>query len=157
MNHGIFVGEHELVIDEKHRLLIPAEVRRSLVPDRDGNAFYVVIGSNRKPWLYPERYYESLVAERRQGLEPNKSTVNFGLRQFGMANLVEWDKTWRLLLPEKTLSRTGTGKQITLVGTGDHLQIWNREEWENQFAELMKQDDGGSGAAAPQVNQPAQG
>ena len=81
MNHAIFVDEHELVIDEKNRLLIPAEARRSLLPDRDGNAFYVVIGSNRKPWLYPERYYESLVSERRQGLTPDKNVVSFALSQ----------------------------------------------------------------------------
>lgn len=149
MNHGIFVGEHELVIDEKNRLLIPSEVRRSLVPDRDGSAFYIVIGSNRKPWLYPEKYYESLVSERRQGLEPNRSTVAFGLKQFGMASIVEWDKSWRLLIPDKTLSRTGTGKQITLVGTGDHLQIWNREDWEKQFAELLKEEDESSSTPPP--------
>lgn len=141
MNHGIFVGEHELVIDEKNRLLIPSEVRRSLIPDRDGNAFYVVIGPNRKPWLYPEKYYEYLVSERKQGLAPNKNVVSFALSHFGMASLVEWDKQWRVLIPDKTLARTTTSKQITLVGAGDHLQIWNREDWEAQFNQLLAQGE----------------
>jgi MraZ protein len=69
-----------------------------------------------------------------------------------MASLVEWDKQWRLLIPERTLSRTGTGREITLVGAGDHLQIWNRGDWEQQFHQLLNENEGGSaadGAAAP--------
>lgn len=137
------------MIDEKNRLLIPSEVRRSLIPDRDGNAFYVVIGSNRKPWLYPERYYEFLVSERRQGLTPDKSVVSFALSHFGMASIVDWDKQWRVLIPEKTLARTHTGKQITLVGAGDHLQIWNRDDWERQFHDMLDQAEGGATTPPP--------
>jgi DNA-binding transcriptional regulator/RsmH inhibitor MraZ len=67
--------------------------------------------------------------------------VSFALKQFGMASLVEWDKQWRVLIPDKTLTRTGISKQITLVGAGDHLQLWNRADWESQFDELLTQDE----------------
>ena len=62
MLHAVLYGEHELTIDDKNRLLVPAEIRKSLSPERDGEAFFLVIGRNRKPWLYPERYYEHLVS-----------------------------------------------------------------------------------------------
>ena len=58
----VLYGEYELTMDEKNRLVLPAEVRRALEPERDGEAFFVVIGVNQWPWLYPERGYEGLVS-----------------------------------------------------------------------------------------------
>lgn len=150
-NFGILFGEHPLTIDGKNRILIPAELRRSLDPQRDGSAFFVVIGQNRKPWLYPEKYYESLVAQRRLGLTPNKDLLAFAQYHFAMASRIEWDKTWRILLPEKTLARTGTGKDVIVLGLGDHLEIWNQSEWEARFEELLK--DAGELASRVQQNE----
>lgn len=127
------------MVDEKNRLLIPAEIRKSLNPKRDGEAFFLVIGSNRRPWLYPERYYEHLVFQRQQELAPKKSAIDFAHLNFAMASRIAWDKQWRVLLPEKTLRRTGTAKEVTLIGSGDHLELWNRSEWEARFEALFNQ------------------
>lgn len=138
MKHGILCGEHELMVDEKNRLLIPAEVRRSLNPERDGEAFFLVIGLNRKPWLYPEKYYEHLIAQRQQDLMPDEDALAFAQYHFAMASRLEWDGQWRLLMPQKVMARTNTGKEITLIGTGDHMEIWNRSDWEGRFDELLR-------------------
>ncbi len=61
MRHLILHGEYELTIDDKNRFLIPAEIRKMMNPERDGEAFFLVIGTDRRPWMYPERYYEALV------------------------------------------------------------------------------------------------
>lgn len=137
VQHAVLYGEHELTIDPKNRLLVPAEIRKSLVPERDGEAFFVVIGRNRKPWLYPERYYEHLVSQGQQDLTPDEDVLSFDQFHFAMASRVEWDQQWRILLPEKTLKRTGTGREVTLIGARDHLELWNRAEWESRFEELM--------------------
>ncbi len=136
MNHAILYGEHELSIDEKNRMLIPVEVRKSLKPDRDGAAFFVVIGRNRKPWLYAEKYYEHLVSQRQQQLTPDEDALAFDQYHFAMVSLREIDAQGRILLPDKTLKRTGTNKEVTLIGARDHLEIWNREDWESRFQEL---------------------
>jgi DNA-binding transcriptional regulator/RsmH inhibitor MraZ len=41
----VLYGEFELAIDEKNRLLVPAEVRRALDPERDGEAFFITAGT----------------------------------------------------------------------------------------------------------------
>ena len=68
MRHLVLYGEYELTIDDKNRMLIPSEVRKSLDSERDGDAFFLVFGTNRRPWLYPERQYERQVAEIQQDL-----------------------------------------------------------------------------------------
>lgn len=139
MKHAVLYGEHELTLDDKNRLLVPAEIRKSLDPERDGQALFVVIGTNRKPWLYPEKYYEFLVSQGQQELTPDDDVLAFDQYHFAMASRIELDKQGRILLPEKTLRRTGTGRSVSLIGARDHLELWNRSEWEARFGQLMDQ------------------
>jgi MraZ protein len=138
VQHAILYGEHELTIDDKNRLLIPAEIRKSLDPERDGESFFLVIGRNRKPWLYAEKYYQHLVSLRQQELTPDEDVLAFDQYHFAMVSQVEWDKQGRIQLRDKTLKRTGTLKEVTLIGARDHLELWNRSEWENRFEELSQ-------------------
>lgn len=137
MEHAVLFGEHELTLDQKNRVLIPADVRRSLLSDRDGDSFYLVIGRNRRPWLYTQRYYEQLVSRAQQDLSPNEDLLAFDQFHFAMTSLLDLDKQARVLLPEKILSRTGIGREISMIGVRDHLEIWNRKDWEARIGELL--------------------
>ena len=139
MEHAILFGEHELTIDEKNRIVVPAEVRNSIEASRDGEAFFLIIGPNRKPWVYPDRYYQSLVSQKaEQELTPDDDLLLFDQMNFAMASRVEPDKQGRLTLPEKLLRRTGIEREISLIGVRDHLELWNRAEWEAQFHENLQ-------------------
>jgi len=126
----VLYGEYELTIDPKNRLLIPADVRRSLDPDHDGEAFFVVIGVNHKPWLYPERRYQEMVSKLESVMTPEEDRLAFDQINFSMANKVEWDKQGRWLVPETARKRTQLSREITMIGVRDHLELWNRSDWE---------------------------
>ena len=53
-----------------------------------------------------------------------------------MAEHLEWDKTGRVLLPDDQMKETGTGKDVMLFGARNHLEIWNRADWEEHRASL---------------------
>lgn len=137
MQHAILTGEFELAIDEKNRLLIPAEIRKSIDPERDGEAFFLTVGVNRKPWLYPEKNYAALVNAERQDIIPDADNLAFDQMFFANAARVDMDKAGRILIPDKTLRRTATGKEVTLIGVNNHLELWNRADWESQFEENL--------------------
>lgn len=130
VKHPILHGQYPLKIDGKNRLVVPAEIRKVLDPDRDGKAFFLVIGSNEKPWFYTEKYYEHLVSREQQELMPHEDLLAFDQYHFAMVSRVQWDKQWRILLPESTLKETHIQREVTLVGVRDHLELWNRVEWE---------------------------
>ena len=132
MRHLVLYGEYELTIDDKNRMLVPSEVRRSIDPERDGEAFFLVVGVNRIPWLYPERTYEALIARDPAELTPEEDSLAFDQMNFAMASRIEWDKAGRILIPDKTLKRGETGKDVTLIGARNHLELWNRTDWENR-------------------------
>lgn len=135
--YAILFGEYELTIDEKNRMLVPAEVRKALVPERDGEAFFLVMGVNRMLWMYPEKYYEELVAQDPTDILPGEEALAFDQMHFGMTSRLEWDKQGRVLIPEKTLRRTDLKRDVTLIGVRDHLELWDRDEWNTHREELL--------------------
>ena len=139
MRHPVLTGEFELNIDDKNRLLIPSEIRRSINQAEHGEGFFLVMGINRRPWLYPERYYENLVTAAPADLTPEQDLLAFDQLHFAMASRVEPDGQGRLLMPQKILKRAAIQKEVTLIGVRDHLEVWNRSDWETRIEELEKQ------------------
>jgi MraZ protein len=137
LRHLILYGEYELTVDDKNRMLVPAEVRRSIDPERDGEAFFMVVGVNRIPWLYPEKTYEAMIAQVPVELTPGEDSLAFDQMNFAMISRLDWDKAGRVLIPEKTLRRTGIQKEVTLIGVRDHLELWNRGDWEIRREALL--------------------
>jgi len=126
----LLIGEYELAIDEKHRLSLPADIRKAIISDRDGDAFFLVLGRNGKPWLYPERYYEQIVFQEEPEITPEEEQLDFDHMNFALADKITWDSQGRMLIPEKTLRRTGLGREVTMIGSRDHLELWNRADWQ---------------------------
>ncbi len=139
MRHPVLTGEFELNVDDKNRLLIPSEVRRSINQAEHGDGFFLVMGINRRPWLYPERYYENLVTADPGDITPEHDSLAFDQLHFALASRVEPDGQGRLLLPQKILRRAGIQKEVTLIGVRDHLEVWNRADWEARIEELERQ------------------
>ena len=137
VQHTILHGEFELSLDEKNRVMIPAELRRVIDPESQGAAFFLTIGLNRKPWLYLEKTYESIVSAAENDIAPDADALAFDQMYFAMASRVEMDKQGRVLLNEKCLRRTNTNREVTLIGARNHLEIWNRADWEQQYEQNL--------------------
>ena len=137
MRHPILYGEYELTIDDKNRLLIPSEVRKQIDPQRDGEAFFLIVGINRVPWFYPQRYYEELASQPVGEMTPADEVLAYDQMNFALASRLDWDKQGRVLVPEKTLKRTGLSREITMIGARDHLELWNRADWDARRETLL--------------------
>ena len=130
MSTTLFFGEYPLTVDDKGRLLIPADVRKELDPERDGEGFFLIVGRNNKPWLYPELGYQKLVSQLTSELMPADDMLEYDRLNFSMASRLIYDKQGRAVLPAKTIARTKLGRDATMIGVRDHLELWNTAEWE---------------------------
>ena len=76
-----------------------------------------------------------------QGMDflPGEDAMTFDQMWFGQATRVEWDNQGRILIPEKVFKRTAIGKEVSLVGMRDHLELWNRVDWATREEELDRQ------------------
>jgi MraZ protein len=118
------------MLDAKNRLVIPARIRSSMDPKADGDAFYVVIGTENNLELYLSKRFEQEAFRMESTLLPSAELQDFQRISYATANRVELDKQGRILLPEKAVNRAHLAKEVTLVGARDHLELWNRTEWE---------------------------
>jgi len=131
------VGEYDALLDEKNRILVPADFRKEITDAREEKSLILRIGRNRVAWLYPENYYRELIAQRRQSLMPGEDEEKFNEAYYGMIYRLSWDAQGRIVVPEKVMKRTNMGRSLTLVGAGDHLAIWNRDDWERRAQTLL--------------------
>lgn len=133
----LLFGEHEITLDEKNRLLIPSDIRRAFEPEKqDSEAFFLVVGINKVLWLWPERKYEEMASQQDSELMPEDERLSSDQLNFGPVARLEWDKQGRTVLPEKFVRRGRLSKELTLVGVRDHIELWNRAEWEQRQQEL---------------------
>lgn len=151
----VLYGEYELTLDEKNRISIPSEVRRSLDPEQEGEAFFIVLGPNHKLWLYPEHVFNRLTAQRSSTLLPRKTDVVRDQRAFSMTQKAAWDAQGRMQLQQLVLRRARLGKEVTLIGVRDHLELWDRAQWTQYSEQLLAQSEEDTGWDSEQANPPA--
>ncbi|MFP4353915.1 MAG: division/cell wall cluster transcriptional repressor MraZ [Phycisphaerae bacterium] len=131
----LFVGEFEQNIDSKHRLSIASALREGAEPD-DGENFYLVLGGDGHLWLYPDKYYTKLLSKMRRSKLPVAQSRGIAM-MFAFARVVKPDAQGRVVLPEPSLKRAACPDAVTLVGSGDHIEIWPTDEWKGFTDEAM--------------------
>jgi len=134
----LLIGQNDVEIDAKQRLLVPADVRKSIEPERDGKTLILVLGLNGKQWLYPELKYKALVKEVEPDITPGEAELDFAHANFALAERLEWDTQGRLQFSKEWQEESELGKEVTLIGAGDHLEIWNRADWVARKLELRR-------------------
>jgi len=133
----LFFGEFDLVIDPKNRLSVPMQFRKRFDPEQHGSTLFITPQGNTL-WLYPEKYYEQFIYSKIQPeIAPTPEIQDFQRRNLGMADSVEWDAQGRIVLQEKMLNRAKLGKDVTLIGNHDHLELWDRAAWQTESERLI--------------------
>lgn len=142
LNHDILLGAFPVKVDPKNRVPIPSELRSAIGSEKDAKTVFVIlVGINRKLWLYSDKYYHSLVNQRKPELLPERAALDFDHLYFGLAHRREMDNQGRVLIPESLLQRTKTEKSIMVVGSRDHMELWNEAEWAARVDALEQQRD----------------
>ncbi|MGD0463585.1 MAG: hypothetical protein ABSB74_13955 [Tepidisphaeraceae bacterium] len=137
MELPFFSGEYELTIDPKNRLLIPAKVRSSL----DGTSLIITVKGS-VPWIYPCGFYKYLLSMQiTPTLNPNEPLQRYKRLTGASTVELEWDNQGRVVLPSSILGRVELGKEVTLVGSIDHLELWSREKWIEDRDQLVAESD----------------
>ena len=74
------------------------------------------------------------LAERVGTLDPFSAETRTMQRYFFTGRRqVELDRQGRIVIPAKLLERAGIGRELTVAGVYDHLEIWDRAAWREQL------------------------
>jgi len=127
----MLLGEHEHSLDDKNRLTLPAKLRAAF---EDG--VVVTRGLDGCLFAYPQPAWEQL-ADRIRSLDPLAEGSRVMQRHFfAGATQGELDKQGRMVLPTTLIEHAGLGREVTVAGVYDHLEIWDRTKWGQQLHEV---------------------
>ncbi|HEX4055530.1 MAG TPA: hypothetical protein VHX86_14795 [Tepidisphaeraceae bacterium] len=150
-----FFGAHPLTIDPKNRLLIPSQIRKRIDVEAEGNRLFVTL-RNSVPWFYPSGFYTRLLnLQVGPDLSPSEELLDYEHYKLSLAEELEWDGQGRVVLPDDMLKSANIGKEVTLIGSKDHLELWNRAKWIERKEMLIAQSPKIERWAQENLRQPA--
>ena len=137
MQRPVLVGEFECTLDAKNRIAVPARLRAAFA-----EGIYVTRGHEHCLAGYTPEGFERFLEEQTQGVSALKSKVR-ALERFAAAGAVhqELDRQGRITLPTRHLQFAAIGREATVIGVRDHIEIWDRAAWATYLAHLEEEAD----------------
>ncbi|MGZ9762735.1 division/cell wall cluster transcriptional repressor MraZ [Mycoplasma sp. 5912] len=125
------VGQHTRNLDDKNRVILPPVFQEQL-----GNQFMVSIGFDGNAELRSIEEFDKY----RQNIE-SKSFFNKDVRKvtrfiLGNSFLATLDSVGRFSIPKKITTDLAIKKEITFVGMGSLVEIWAKEKFDAENAEI---------------------
>ncbi|MDX6440842.1 MAG: transcriptional regulator MraZ [Gaiellaceae bacterium] len=128
----MLLGEHAHTIDDKNRLTLPARFRHVF-----GDGIVVTRGMDGCLFAYTRDDWERLVQDRLGALDPlSKEGRRMQRHFFSAAIEADLDKQGRVSLSAALLEHAKLGRDVVVAGVHDHLEIWDRDAWRRELAEV---------------------
>ena len=142
----MFRGSHDLTIDTKGRLAIPAKLRevlsRRFKTDENEPNWVVTLDSRKRLLFYPESDWEK-VEQKLLNLNVN-GKPNLQLYQnllLHNAETLEMDSAGRVLLPANLRRLVNFDKEVSLLGRVNRLELWDREQKQAETEAALSIDE----------------
>jgi MraZ protein len=120
-----FSGSYAHSLDDRGRLAIPSRLRERL-----GDALVVTKGRERYLVVYPAADWDAQVEQVLAVPAFDAAAIDLRLSIFADASDCDVDKQGRILIPASLREFAGIAENVTIVGAGDHVQIWDCNAWE---------------------------
>ena len=124
----MFIGEYHHTIDDKGRVIIPAKFREEL-----GNKFIITRGIENCLFVYSEKNWNEICNKLNSLPFTKKDARVFNRFFMSGATDVELDKQGRVNVTAPLINYANIKKDCVIVGTGDRLEIWSQEAWNDFF------------------------
>lgn len=121
----VFFGEYQVNLSGSGRFLLPKRIRELL----KGNIFVLTKGFDNCLSGYDKEDWEKRTADllNPSPLDPEKLRERREL--FSSLSYLEIDDQGRFVIPRNLLTYASLKEEATIIGVGDHFEIWNSERW----------------------------
>ena len=118
-----FFGNYDYSVDAKGRVNIPAKFRKELSPE-DDERFFVTRGPKNNLRVYTKTAWFKRV-EQYEALPDTPKNLALKQMIFGDMNDSTLDAQGRIMLTPSLLEYAKIGKDITLVGMTNYIELWD--------------------------------
>lgn len=131
---SFLTGNFSRTIDEKQRLAIPKRLRDALQSpgtDVPVAALYAAPGTDGSLALYTEESFARLAEQLSASPPTGQDVLAFSRLFFSQAQRLEIDRQGRIRIPPELVTFAKIEKEVMLVGVRDHLELWDRQRWDD--------------------------
>lgn len=129
----VFAGSHQLSIDDKGRLAIPARFRQ-LLADKFGSHLFITMGYRPCLEIYPAPEFQR-IADSIPLMEDQDQAELLKLAFIGRAVETEIDKQGRVVLPPMLRRDARLDGAAIAVGQINRIDLWGEQQWNAMFAD----------------------
>lgn len=132
----MLIGEHEHRIDAKRRLSLPAKMRRVF-----GSAVILTRGLDRCLFIYTKTEWDEKSRALSSFSEGKSDERQYVRSRLSGAEEVDIDALGRILIPERLTSYASLASSVSIIGVGNHAEIWDSEKWKTYRDEMETRTD----------------
>ena len=121
----MFFGSYQHNLDAKGRLLLPSRFR-----NETGNILYIMKGYDGALSIFKQSDFEKLVNTIENHPFNKKGSRDYIRIQLASVRELELDSLGRILIPKEILNKFHLGKEVMVIGVGDHIEVWNKADYE---------------------------
>ena len=126
----MLIGEYSHSLDVKGRLIMPVKLREDM-----GENFIITTGLDGCLFGFSMSEWQKFEDKLKTLPITNKNARNFVRFFLSGATECELDKQGRFLIPGKLREVASLDRDVTIIGAGTRIEIWNKEKWEEHNSE----------------------
>lgn len=126
----MLIGEYDHSLDSKGRLIMPAKLREDM-----GEKFIITTGLDGCLFGFSMEEWKKFEDKLKTLPITNKNARNFVRFFLSGATECELDKQGRFLIVGKLRENAKLEKDVTIIGAGTRIEIWNKEKWQEHISE----------------------
>lgn len=128
----MFLGEFEHTLDPKNRVSVPKKFRAHL------KEAVITRGLDHCLFLYSQSEWEKITTRIATLPLTQREARSFSRYFLSGATQVAFDSLGRILLPKFLKDYAQIKSEVTIVGVGERVEIWNPQKWTGYITETEK-------------------
>jgi len=129
----MFLGEYQPNLTEGSRLALPKKLREQILGDE------VVLSRGFEKCIFVYDKQDWIIESQKQTDNPITDSKTRDLRRYMFAGASDskLDSQGRVVIPTNLQDYASLNKSITVIGAGDHIEIWDTESWNQYFQNVQ--------------------
>ena len=128
----MFYGEYEHRLENKGRIIIPAQFRQVLA-EYYTETIYLTRGLDNCIFVFTEDEWKTQESKFKNLSFTKSEARQFNRLFFSGATQTVCDKQGRILIPKYLKDYAGIKKDITTIGVSNRIEIWDKDTWKEFY------------------------
>ena len=134
----MFLGTYQPNLIGKGRIALPKKIREQLV----SNKIVLTIGFEKCVFGFDEKIWEEIVKpELSRPLFSDEGGRNLRRKMCAEAMVMQLGAQGRFVIPEQMMKYAGIEDKLTLIGAGDHFEVWDSQEWKAYLEKIESKQE----------------